>query len=170
MFPGICTKQSLLSSTHPLPFDQLPPFLTPLSDHLFRGELDPNAIKGALAGAAQTTTQKLGPRANQGAINAGLRALDRSGKPCRKWEKKGFVLKSFTGVQWDVPTWRAPKKLNVDENGDVKSDTTSISDAKGNNGSSAVSEKSNSGVDTTGTPNASQLVNSVASPAPAVAA
>jgi hypothetical protein len=53
---------------------------------------------------------KLGPKANQGAINAGLRALDRSGKPCRRWAKGGFQLKSFTGVTWEIPRWVAPQK------------------------------------------------------------
>ncbi|KAI1005409.1 hypothetical protein K3495_g2803 [Podosphaera aphanis] len=51
---------------------------------------------------------KLGPKANQGAINAGLRALDRSGKPCRKWAKGSFKLKSFTGITWEIPRWKAP--------------------------------------------------------------
>lgn len=53
---------------------------------------------------------KLGPKANQGAINAGLRALDRSGKPCRKWAKGSFVLKSFTGTVWEIPRWTAPAR------------------------------------------------------------
>lgn len=53
---------------------------------------------------------KLGPKANQGAINAGLRALDRSGKPCRKWAKGSFTLKSFTGVVWEIPRWTAPPR------------------------------------------------------------
>lgn len=57
---------------------------------------------------------KLGPKANQGAINAGLRALDRSGKPCRKWAKGGFTLKSFTGVVWEIPRWTAPQKNGVE--------------------------------------------------------
>lgn len=59
---------------------------------------------------------KLGPKANQGAINAQLRALDRTGKPCKRWSKTGFQLKSFTGFQWTVPTWATPameKKLEV---------------------------------------------------------
>jgi hypothetical protein len=91
---------------------------------------------------------KLGPRANQGAINAGLRALDRTGAPCRKWEKKIFQLKSFTGVCWDVPTWRAPKPLKTnDSNGDVHSVTVNgDSDSKANQTGSAVpSDKSNVG-------------------------
>lgn len=115
------------------------------------GELsngDP-ASKSPFAGVAPITSQKVNPKANQGAINANLRALDRTGKPCRRWERKGFQLKSFTGVMWDVPSWRAPNGSGVDINGDVKSDTTGSSDAKANNhASSAVpSDKSNSGGD-----------------------
>lgn len=55
-------------------------------------------------------THRLGPKANQGAINAGLRALDRSGKPCRKWNRGGFRLKTFTGVEWEIARWTAPAK------------------------------------------------------------
>ncbi|PNP43445.1 hypothetical protein TGAM01_v202817 [Trichoderma gamsii] len=66
--------------------------------------------------AARPTAHKLGPKANQGAINAGLRALDRSGKPCRKWAKGGFKLKSFTGVAWEIPRWTAPPRT-VPESG-----------------------------------------------------
>lgn len=62
--------------------------------------------------AARPSAHKLGPKANQGAINAGLRALDRSGKPCRKWAKGGFKLKSFTGVSWEIPRWTAPPRTN----------------------------------------------------------
>ncbi|KAL7790025.1 DUF1711 domain-containing protein [Trichoderma ceciliae] len=62
--------------------------------------------------AARPSAHKLGPKANQGAINAGLRALDRSGKPCRKWAKGGFRLKSFTGVVWEIPRWTAPPRTN----------------------------------------------------------
>ncbi|KAF2006489.1 DUF1711-domain-containing protein [Amniculicola lignicola CBS 123094] len=102
---------------------------------------DPNH-KGPFA--APTPLHKLGPKANQGAINAGLRALDRTGKPCRKWEKRGLKLRSFTGVQWDVPTWRAPKRSAVFAE-DVKSDSTGSSDSKSKikDESSAISEKSN---------------------------
>ncbi|KAK9455339.1 INO80 complex subunit Ies4-domain-containing protein [Dipodascopsis uninucleata] len=59
---------------------------------------------------------KLGPKANQGSINAQLRALDRSGKPCRKWKKIPFELKSFTGFEWSVDTWYGgPRELTEDE-------------------------------------------------------
>lgn len=67
------------------------------------GTIDPNARTPAGA-------HKLGPKANQGAINAGLRALDRSGAPCRKWNRGGFRLKSFTGVVWEISRWTAPPK------------------------------------------------------------
>ena len=64
---------------------------------------------------------KLGPKANQGAINAGLRALDRSGKPCRKWARGGFKLKSFTGVAWEIGRWTAPPKKADEEGNDGES-------------------------------------------------
>ncbi|PHH50294.1 INO80 complex subunit 4 [Ceratocystis fimbriata CBS 114723] len=60
---------------------------------------------------------KLGPKANQGAINAGLRALDRSGKPCRKWVKGSFTIKSFTGVTWDISRWAAPAQAKPETDG-----------------------------------------------------
>ena len=59
------------------------------------------------AGGLPIATHKLGPKANQGIINAGLRALDRTPKQCRKWNKKGLQLKSFTGQMWEVPSWGA---------------------------------------------------------------
>jgi hypothetical protein len=60
------------------------PWLTRLSED---GTIDHSGTtKAHGTGAAN----KLGPKANQGAINAGLRALDRSGKPCRKWNKGGL--------------------------------------------------------------------------------
>ncbi|KAI0402183.1 INO80 complex, subunit Ies4 [Xylaria palmicola] len=68
------------------------------------GSIDPSGRPGGSA------YHKLGPKANQGAINAGLRALDRSGTPCRKWSKGGFKLKSFTGILWEIPRWTAPTK------------------------------------------------------------
>lgn len=67
---------------------------------------------------ATPASHKLGPKSNQGAINAQLRALDRSGKPCKRWTKASITLKSFTGVQWSLPKWATPivdKSLNVSE-------------------------------------------------------
>ncbi|EOD48402.1 hypothetical protein GTA08_BOTSDO09815 [Neofusicoccum parvum] len=118
-------------------------------------------------GVLPISTTKLGPKANQGAINAGLRALDRSGKPCRRWEKKGFQLKSFTGINWTVPTWRAPRKMTFDENGDVKSDTTGTSETAKINESSAVPSEKSSNAGLMDTPNRSHpMVNAASSPIP----
>jgi len=108
------------------------------------GSIDPAASnpKGTLPGGA---APKLGPKANQGAINAGLRALDRSGKPCRKWQKGNFRIKSFTGAVWEIPRWRAPHKSAV--NG-VSEESTSDGSSKENKDSLRLeSEKSNSAGD-----------------------
>lgn len=75
-----------------------------------------NGVIQTLAIPGTSGPHKLGPKANQGAINAQLRALDRTGNPCKRWSKAGFQLKSFTGFQWSVPTWATPaveKKLDV---------------------------------------------------------
>lgn len=93
------------------------------------------------------TGHRLGPKANTGAINAGLRALDRTGAPCRKWERKPLQLKSFTGVFWQLPSWRAPKPHKT-ENGETKEAAldTAEAETKTNHDASGVpSEKSNSG-------------------------
>lgn len=96
-----------------------------------------------------TAAHKLGPKANQGAINAGLRALDRTGKPCRKWTKGGFKLKSFTGVVWDIPRWTAPPKFRLETKTSTEgSASTSVDSSKENKDNSQIaSEKSNSGAD-----------------------
>lgn len=122
---------------------------------------------------------RLGPKANTGAINAGLRALDRTGAPCRKWERQPLKLRSFTGVLWQLPSWRGhsfgksesvESNVAVLESGD--SDTKVGLTAPGTdtlNGSSAVpSEKSNSG-DGDVTPAPSNIVGP-SSPAIAMAA
>ncbi|KAJ5096307.1 hypothetical protein NUU61_005663 [Penicillium alfredii] len=101
--------------------------------------------------------QRLGPKANTGAINAGLRALDRTGAPCRKWERKPLQLRSFTGVLWQLPAWHSFRSSKLEEpvNGKVAALESGDSDTKPTlappgpdtvNGSSVVtSEKSNSG-------------------------
>ncbi len=54
-------------------------------------------------------------------VNAQIRVLDRSGKPCRKWKKAKVNIKSFTGYQFNVNVWNGgtvdikdnePKKEN----------------------------------------------------------
>ncbi|KAF2150747.1 hypothetical protein K461DRAFT_314693 [Myriangium duriaei CBS 260.36] len=105
-----------------------------------------DAPRTSNVGAAGANSHKLGPKANMGAINAGLRALDRSGKACRKWDRKGFNLKSFTGVAWSVGSWTAPVRDSSTFSGDVKSDTSSTADVKPTMESSAVpSDSSHSG-------------------------
>lgn len=99
-----------------------------------------------IAAGPTNATHKLGPKANQGAINAGLRALDRSGKPCRKWEKKSIQLKSFTGVVWELASWRAPKRKLPNEDGRESNDNSQPSGSKANDSSTAMdSEKSHAG-------------------------
>ncbi|CAI7655073.1 unnamed protein product [Penicillium pancosmium] len=140
----------------------------------------PRLDEGELGKVA--AAHRLGPKANTGAINAGLRALDRTGAPCRKWEKQPLRLRSFTGILWQLPSWKThalAKLENADgstvtttalESGD--SDTKPTLTAPGTdtmNGSSAVpSEKSNSG-DGDVTPAPSNLVEP-SSPAIAMAA
>ncbi|CAD6499469.1 BgTH12-03585 [Blumeria graminis f. sp. triticale] len=98
--------------------------------------------------APNGTLIKLGPKANQGAINAGLRALDRSGKPCRRWGKGNLKLKSFTGVCWEIPRWEAHHgvvAINVSGNtcvGDSRKPKKEISEVE-----SEQSEKSNLAMD-----------------------
>ncbi|KAH8692397.1 INO80 complex, subunit Ies4 [Talaromyces proteolyticus] len=121
---------------------------------------------GAIDSSRLIPAHKLGPKANQGAINAGLRALDRTGAPCRKWERKQFQLKSFTGIAWDLSSWRTPKpEKSPETNGEANGVAINgDSDSKANQMSSAVpSEKSNLGEsDITPLPAAQ-------SPAPAIA-
>ena len=122
---------------------------------------DPND-KGPFAAPAAI---KLGPKANQGAINAGLRALDRSGRfKSRKWEKKGFKVRSFTGVVFDLPSWKAPPRTATFPD-DAKSDSTGSSDSKIKDESSAISEKSGLNGDGS-TPAPTPLNGMASSPAP----
>ncbi|KAK3626522.1 hypothetical protein LTR56_018148 [Elasticomyces elasticus] len=111
---------------------------------------------------ATTAPSRLGPKANTGNINANLRALDRTGKPCRKWERKPLQIKSFTGVMWGLGHWKAP--LQTSFPGDVKSDTTGSSDLKPNDSSAVASDRSHSGGDVIMTNGAAS------SPAPPLAA
>ncbi|KAF4635714.1 hypothetical protein G7Y89_g2382 [Cudoniella acicularis] len=106
------------------------------------GSIDHSSTAPRAANAS--AAHKLGPKANQGAINAGLRALDRTGKPCRKWQKGGFKLKSFTGVIWEIPRWKAPPKISLEG---TSEGSASGDSSKENKDSQIESEKSNSGLD-----------------------
>ncbi|KAI0838709.1 DUF1711-domain-containing protein [Hypoxylon sp. FL0890] len=105
------------------------------------GTIDPN---GRTNGG---TYHKLGPKANQGAINAGLRALDRSGTPCRKWNKGGFRVKSFTGVVWEIPRWTAPPKPKPQATSEDASASAESSNKENKDGSQMKSENSASHAD-----------------------
>ncbi|KAI1204310.1 DUF1711-domain-containing protein [Annulohypoxylon truncatum] len=105
------------------------------------GTIDPN---GRANGG---TYHKLGPKANQGAINAGLRALDRSGTPCRKWNRGGFKLKSFTGVVWEIPRWTAPPKPKPQATPEEPATSAESSNKENKEGSQMKSENSNSHAD-----------------------
>ncbi|KAI9771166.1 MAG: hypothetical protein M1840_002517 [Geoglossum simile] len=109
------------------------------ADNGFMNKTGPSLI-------APLVPHKLGPKANQGAINAGLRALDRTGKPCRKWIKKGLQIKSFTGVTWQLPTWRAPKSIKIDGDRGTSGDSSLNvdSDGKENKCSSGVNSEGKS--------------------------
>ncbi|AEO62325.1 a4c20bc7-272e-421f-aa55-2beb80a7e248 [Thermothielavioides terrestris] len=108
--------------------------------------LEDGTVEG---GRGTLAPHKLGPKANQGAINAGLRALDRSGKPCRKWTRGGFKLKSFTGVVWEIPRWKAPPKSQPESSADGSTPASVDSSNKENkeDASQVKSEASHNGED-----------------------
>ncbi|KAK9377181.1 INO80 complex subunit Ies4-domain-containing protein [Lipomyces chichibuensis] len=99
-----------------------------------------NGASTPTASSAQALTHhgphaKLGPKANQGSINAQLRALDRTGRPCRRWAKIPLEMQSFTGWEWSVATWyggsteevQAQNMNEVNDQDDRKLDTSSTS-------------------------------------------
>lgn len=90
------------------------------------GRLDGRTAAAKAAGFI-ASAHKLGPKANQGAINEKLRALDRTGKSCRRWQKTGFKVKSFTGRTWELPTWRAPEARSFGSEAESKSDSNDVS-------------------------------------------
>ncbi|KAH9906686.1 DUF1711-domain-containing protein [Xylariomycetidae sp. FL2044] len=125
------------------------------------GTLDPN---GRANGGSY---HKLGPKANQGAINAGLRALDRSGAPCRKWARGGFRVKSFTGVVWELPRWTAPPKPKPESSTEDSAAASAESSNKENKeGSQLKSENSNSNSNAAGEQRSMPPSINASSPAP----
>ncbi|KAK9464738.1 INO80 complex subunit Ies4-domain-containing protein [Lipomyces arxii] len=92
---------------------------SPAADSLFPSALPTGATTPINSQLQQqnhhASHTKLGPKANQGSINAQLRALDRSGKPCRRWTSIPLELKSFTGWEWSVKTWYGgPRDASTD--------------------------------------------------------
>jgi INO80 complex subunit Ies4 len=63
---------------------------------------------GTPAPATEKERAKPGPKANPGGINAGLRALDRSGKPTRRWQKVPFTVRTCSGYTFLTTTWVPP--------------------------------------------------------------
>ncbi|KAK3685450.1 INO80 complex, subunit Ies4 [Podospora appendiculata] len=127
--------------------------------------LEDGTIEGGRGGGL--SAHKLGPKANQGAINAGLRALDRSGKPCRKWARGGFTLKSFTGVVWEIPRWTAPPKPRPESSTENSNPVSAEGSSKENkeDNSQVKSEMSNAEADV----EMQSAPASVAAPSPAPA-
>ncbi|KAK6539332.1 hypothetical protein TWF694_009565 [Orbilia ellipsospora] len=68
----------------------------------------PGPKKRKLDDGSSHPPSRLGPKASGGAINAGLRALDRSGNPCKKWSKAPLSFKSFTGFQFTLKVYGSP--------------------------------------------------------------
>lgn len=130
------------------------------------GTIDHTTKAGNAAGAGH----KLGPKTNAGAINANLRALDRSGKPCRKWARKTFSVKSFTGVSWDLGSWKGGEKallLPQDDSSSAKDiSQLSSSEAKPNNDSDVAMSNTGDGPADT----AAMSTPAASSPPPAPAA
>ena len=58
--------------------------------------------------AAEKERAKPGPKANPGGINAGLRALDRSGKRTRRWQKVQFPVQTVSGYTFYTTTFVSP--------------------------------------------------------------
>ena len=107
------------------------------------GRLD-GRTAAAKAMGYNAAAHKLGPKANQGVINEKLRALDRTPKPCRKWQKTGFKIKSFTGRIWEVPTWRTPQTRCFGEEAESR-EGSSNDISKENSSSNVGSDKSPAG-------------------------
>ncbi|KAJ5935732.1 hypothetical protein N7466_005279 [Penicillium verhagenii] len=140
----------------------------------------PRLDEGGGDAGKPAANHRIGPKANTGAINAGLRALDRTGAPCRKWDRQPLKLRSFTGVAWELPAWHSFKTAHLDselnkdgilESGDSDSKPTlAVPGPDTLNGSSAVpSEKSTGDGDGDVTPAPSTMV-APSSPAIAMAA
>lgn len=76
----------------------------------------PQSVNSTPAPTTPTPTPKPGPTrgASNVATNAGLRALDRSGTPARKWTKAPVELRSFTGVKYEIETWSGGPRAESD--------------------------------------------------------
>lgn len=85
-------------------------------------QLNNDGGAGSGAGTPAPTTEKErakpGPKANPGGINAGLRALDRSGKPTRRWQKVSYPVNTCPGYVFYTTTWVVAGNNTVLSNAD----------------------------------------------------
>jgi len=72
------------------------------------GETNPGSGAGTPAPVVEREKAKPGPKTNPGNVNAGLRALDRSGKPTRKWQKISYSVNTCSGYVFLMNAWRSP--------------------------------------------------------------
>lgn len=70
-----------------------------------------NNINTVSLAAASSTTRG----SSNVSTNAARNALDRTGKPARKWTKTNIELKSFTGFKYEMVAWTGGPKELVDE-------------------------------------------------------
>ncbi|KAF2753114.1 hypothetical protein EJ05DRAFT_542134 [Pseudovirgaria hyperparasitica] len=122
--PGTKRGSQLMDNGQPKPRGKPGPKKKPRLD-------DAAATSTPFSTGPAINVPKLGPKANLGAINAGLRALDRTGKPTRRWTKQPFELKSFTGVKYTVNVWRAPRKSIVADIDGSNNENVGVKDEEG---------------------------------------
>ena len=122
------------------------------TSHKLLANLTPRGENGRMDGRTaaakalgyNAAAHKLGPKSNQGVINEKLRALDRTGKQCRRWNKTGFKIKSFTGRAWELSSWRTPQIRSFGEDADSR-DSSSNEISKANSSSIIGSDRSPAG-------------------------
>jgi len=72
----------------------------------------PGANGGSGAGTpvpVEKEKAKPGPKTNPGNVNAGLRALDRSGRPTRKWGRVEYPVRTCAGYTFHTTVWTTPE-------------------------------------------------------------
>lgn len=66
--------------------------------------------------AVSSATNSTSRGSSNVSTNAARNALDRTGKPVRKWTKSNIELKSFTGFKYEIVTWSGgPKEVTDDD-------------------------------------------------------
>jgi hypothetical protein len=66
---------------------------------------------------------KPGPKTNPGTQNAGLRALDRSGRPTRRWKRVEYPVHTCSGYTFRTSMWITPEVRNGITNGSAENGT-----------------------------------------------